>query len=325
VLSLSSCVLAKRLPLMGLVGLWCCGCIAVQIHHAKKMRSGSTDTPPKQVDLTFIKVGETSHDEVSKRLSWIDAGVDAKAFFAGRWAENSWGVAWGAASFPYAGGGYNEIWKTHNVIIDFDDQSLVKGVTHFADKGIIAILSTRLNQASEPTLDRTVPIKMSIEYLPIESNKAHLGDLILGENELEFLESPDGNKKGKYSYKTAKQNISRITMGMSEPSEPQQNKDAGVQTAGREIRLFGIHVWSVLFAEDRPCLSWHRPFAEACEAHLRNAQRANRTGSDPAGPRDRRSEAQSAGTGRFPEPFLYQVLGLVCLTARTGRLPWATS
>ena len=32
-----------------------------------------------------------------------------------------------------------------------------------------------------------------------------------------------------------------------------------------------------------------------------------------------------AGTGRFPEPFLDQVLGLVCLTARTGRLPWATS
>ena len=109
------------------------------------------------------------------------------------------------------------------MIIDFDDQSLVKGVTHFADKGIIAILSTRLNQASEPTLDRTVPIKMSIEYLrPIESNKAHLGDLILGENELEFLESPDGNKKGKYSFKTAKQNINHITMGMSEPSEPQQ-------------------------------------------------------------------------------------------------------
>ena len=32
-----------------------------------------------------------------------------------------------------------------------------------------------------------------------------------------------------------------------------------------------------------------------------------------------------AGTGRFPEPFLDHVLGLVCLTARTGRLPWATS
>ena len=222
-LSLPSCVLAKRLLLTGLIGLWCCGCIAVPIHHAKKMKSGSTDTPPRQVDLTFIKVGETSRDEVSKRLSWVDTGIDGKAFFAGRWAENSWGVAWGAASFPYAGGGYNEIWKTHNVIIDFDDRFLVKGVTHFADKDIIAILSTRLKQASESTLDRTVPIKMSIEYLrPSESSKAHLGELILSKDEWEFVESPDGNKKGKYSYKTTKQNISHITMGMSEPSEPQQ-------------------------------------------------------------------------------------------------------
>ncbi|HVH69565.1 MAG TPA: group II intron reverse transcriptase/maturase [Candidatus Dormibacteraeota bacterium] len=32
-----------------------------------------------------------------------------------------------------------------------------------------------------------------------------------------------------------------------------------------------------------------------------------------------------AGTGRFPETSLYQVLGLVRLTARTGSLPWATS
>ena len=31
-----------------------------------------------------------------------------------------------------------------------------------------------------------------------------------------------------------------------------------------------------------------------------------------------------AGTGRFPETSLYQVLGLVRLTARTGSLPWAT-
>jgi RNA-directed DNA polymerase len=32
-----------------------------------------------------------------------------------------------------------------------------------------------------------------------------------------------------------------------------------------------------------------------------------------------------AGTGRFPEPFLHQVLGLVRLTRRTGSFPWATS
>jgi RNA-directed DNA polymerase len=32
-----------------------------------------------------------------------------------------------------------------------------------------------------------------------------------------------------------------------------------------------------------------------------------------------------ARAGRFPEPFLHRVLGLVCLTKRTGSLPWATS
>ncbi len=214
--------LAKRLLLTGILGIWCAGCVAVPIHHATKMRSSSIDAPPKQVDLTFIKVGETSHDEVSKRLSWIDAGVDGKSFFAGRWAENSWGFAWAAASYPYAGGGYNEIWKTHNVIIDFDDQAVVKGVTHFADKDIVSILSQRLKQASEPALDLTAPIRISTQYLRSSNSEAHPGDLILSQVDLEFLESLDGNKKRKYSYKTSRQNVTHITMWPSDPSQPQQ-------------------------------------------------------------------------------------------------------
>jgi group II intron reverse transcriptase/maturase len=36
-------------------------------------------------------------------------------------------------------------------------------------------------------------------------------------------------------------------------------------------------------------------------------------------------KVSGTGTGRFPEHFLHQVLGLVCLTERTGSLPWATS
>jgi hypothetical protein len=222
VLNLPTCALAKRLVLTGILGIWCAGCIAVPIHHATKIRSSSIDAPPKQVDLTFIKVGETSHDEVLKRLSWIDAGIDGKSFFAGRWAENSWGVAWGGASYPYAGGGYNEIWKTHNVIIDFDDHSLVKGVTYLADKNIVSILSPRLKQASELTLDLTVPIRISIQYLRSSNSEAHPGDLILSQDDLEFLESLDGNKKGKYSYETSRQNVTHITMSASDPSQPQQ-------------------------------------------------------------------------------------------------------
>ena len=106
VFRLPSFVLVKRLVVTGIPGIWCSGCLAVLIHHAKNMRSLSTDTAPPQVDLTFVKLGETPRDEVTERLSWIDTGVAGKNFFVGRWAENNWGVAWGAASYPYMGGGF---------------------------------------------------------------------------------------------------------------------------------------------------------------------------------------------------------------------------
>jgi len=48
------------------------------------------------------------------------------------------------------------------------------------------------------------------------------------------------------------------------------NEDAGLQTAGREIRLSGLHVWSVLFAEDGARVPWYGALEEAviriCEA-----------------------------------------------------------
>src|SRR6516162_2898831 len=219
-----SFVLVKHLVVTGIFGIWCSGCLAVPIHHAKNMRSITADAAPPQVDLTFVKFGETSRDEVTKRLSWIDAGVTGKNFFVGRWAENNWDIVWGGASYPYMGGGSYEIWKTHNVIIDFDDQSWVIGVTQFADKNIIATLSSRLRQASEPTLDLTVAIKIPIEYLCLTdiNNPSHIGDLMLSSDELKFLESPRGDKKGKYSYKTPAKNMTHITMGYSDPSQPQQ-------------------------------------------------------------------------------------------------------
>jgi hypothetical protein len=37
---------------------------------------------------------------------------------------------------------------------------------------------------------------------------------------------------------------------------------AGLQTAGREVRLSGVHVWSVLFAEDRAFVHWYGSLEE---------------------------------------------------------------
>src|SRR5580704_5214792 len=69
---------------------------------------------------------------------------------------------------------------------------------------------------------------------------------------------------------------------------------AGLDTldAGREIRLSGLYVWSVLFAEDGARVPRYGALEEAGDPHLRGDKRNDRTGSNPAGPRDGGSEAQ---------------------------------
>ena len=216
-------VLAKRLLVAGFLGMWCAGCLVVPVHHAKKMKSLSTDPAPKQLDLTFIKLGETSRDEVTQRLSWIDTGVSGKNFFVGRWAENSWAVLWGAAAYYSANGGYNQVWNTHNVIIDFGDESVVTRVEQFKDKYIIANLAQRIRQAQEAKLDLSVPIKVPIRNSCFNDVNGYPGNFILSRDELEFLESPtDKNGKQKHSYKTPAENVTGITMGFDDPSQPQQ-------------------------------------------------------------------------------------------------------
>ena len=215
--------LAERLFVTGLLGMWCCGCLVVPIHHAKEMKSLSADPAPKQVDLTFIKLGETSRNEVVQHLGWIDTGASGKNFFVGRWAENSWALLWGAASYPAVNGGYNQVWNTHNVIIDFDEKSVVVGVEQFKDKYIIDNLAQRISQAQEAKLDLSVPIKVPVQNSCFDDANGYPGDLILSSDELEFLESVT-NKHGKqgHSYKTPATNVTKVTMGFDDPSQPQQ-------------------------------------------------------------------------------------------------------
>ena len=205
-----------------LLAFWCCGCLVIPIHHSKNMRSLSTEAPPKQVDLSFVKVGETSRDQVLQRLGWIDTGLHEQNFFLGRWAENSWGIAWAAGSYYTATGGYNQVWKAHNVVIDFDDQAMVSGIATFPDKELLATLAARLSPASERTLDLSVPITIPILYTRDLGYESHAGNFLLSQEELEFRESPNGNKKQKYNFKTPPGNVTRVTMGSSDPAQPEQ-------------------------------------------------------------------------------------------------------
>lgn len=143
----------------------------------------------------------------------------------------------------------------------------------------------------------------------------------------------------------------------------ERDEDAGLQAAGRKVRLSWVHVWSLLFAEDGRAYLGTTPSKKRvqriCEAISEMTKRkqtqqeakilvgklrmmigwANyfclgpvskpyRAVDQHARKRLRqwlcaKHQEKWPATKRFPEASLYQVFGLVCLPKRTASLPWA--
>src|SRR5689334_24987124 len=55
-------------------------------------------------------------------------------------------------------------------------------------------------------------------------------------------------------------------------TDGERNEDAGLQATGRKVRLSGILVWSLLFAEDGSSLYRNDPFQETGATHLSSDQ-----------------------------------------------------
>jgi hypothetical protein len=163
----------------------------------------------KKLDLDFIQVGTTTREEVGQKLGWIDTGLRDDRLFVGRWADSSWGVAW-AAGGPYAAaGGWNRVWKTHNLVLDFDEKGVVQQMSFVPDKDILRTLSARVSQEPNHSLDLSTPIEVPVEY--IRQGKRFLGTLILGRDTLQFLEEP--GVKESYDFRTSPENMSHLSMG----------------------------------------------------------------------------------------------------------------
>src|SRR4029077_6856300 len=69
--------------------------------------------------------------------------------------------------------------------------------------------------------------------------------------------------------------------------------DAGLQAAGRDVRLSGVHVRALLLDEKGPRLSRYKTFEEAGAAYLPRDQRGHRTRYPGTKLADDRGEAQS--------------------------------
>jgi|SRR5215467_571942 len=80
----------------------------------------------KNVDVGFIHFGQTTRAEIKEKLKLIDTGYQGDRFFLGRWASSTWGgwiILAGMCCEAVGGGGM--VWKSGNLLVEFDDSGTV--------------------------------------------------------------------------------------------------------------------------------------------------------------------------------------------------------
>lgn len=132
--------------------------------HIKDMSGNS-----EKVDLTFLRAGSTTREEIMKRLSAIDTHAELSGRFWGRWKISQWGIGGVVAAPPVAGGGGGErMWKTRNLFVDFDGNGIVKSWTLVDDKKLFRKLDSIDNSSKRP-LEPVFPIRTTV-LLPRAGN-----------------------------------------------------------------------------------------------------------------------------------------------------------
>jgi hypothetical protein len=137
----------------------------------------------------------------------------------------------------------------------------------------------------------------------------------LPEEKFDFLGYTFGRN---YSPKTGRAHIGTV------PSKKRVIRicEAISETTGRDQTLLDQEM--VVAKLNRTMLGWANYFClgpvskayHAVDQHARNRLRQWLCA---------KHKVLGAGTKRFPEAYLHEVLGLVCLTKRTSSFPWATS
>jgi len=210
-----------RLALTAFVCVYCCGCI-IPIHNAKKTRVPSGLETKSTVDPSFIKVGQTSREEVVEKLGWADTGVEDDRFFICRWSESSWAALWILGGPGAAEAGSYRQWNDHNLLIEFDEKGVVQQTTYFPDKEFLATFSSLVAKYPTHTLDLSVPIEVPVAR---EYRTLYFGKLVLGADSVAFVEKPEFRAKGKHDFQTTPENLRDIAIsGWAESykKEPQQ-------------------------------------------------------------------------------------------------------
>ena len=167
----------RSVVLFPLTLLLCSACIVVPVRVPELSRNAAG--LDEHIDFSFLKSGITKRGEVTKNLAAIDTRADER-FFWGRWQSSKWYVGGGTIG---AGGG-DRVWATHNILIQFDPQDLVREWVIIDGKNLDSHLDV-LNGQNAPALSIPVllPAKRPFEYLS--------GQLDLKSDAIEYSDATD--------------------------------------------------------------------------------------------------------------------------------------
>jgi hypothetical protein len=200
------------------------GCVIAPVPLSTKAKDISGN--PVRLDLAFLKAGSTTRGEVTKNLGPIDTQVNQANFFWGRWQSSSWGYG-GVVAVPDKGGaGGARVWGVHNLLVEFDQQGVVKSWSVVDDKKLLPQLG--LLAATSPSLDLSSPLHAKVHVPAIHEVDDHnpayaVAELVLSADSFECRDAkpsrPNIFPSSCENLQTPRTNIARIEPAISDDGD----------------------------------------------------------------------------------------------------------
>jgi hypothetical protein len=109
-------------------------CVAVPVRMSPQVQG----PPGVSADHTFIRVGQTSRQEVLQRLGWADAGLNENRIFWGRWRQSSSGTVMVLLVPGAVGGERQRNWSLRNLMVEFDEHEVaLRVVENVEDRNVV--------------------------------------------------------------------------------------------------------------------------------------------------------------------------------------------
>ncbi len=169
------------------------GCIgATPLHKHTRTPEG---TEVKDIDLSFLHPGQTTRAEVREKLKLIDTGYQGDHFFLGRWSSSTW-AAWMVYPDPRFPSAAGRVWKSGNLLVEFDDAGVVKRFEPFNDAKAPRYLAP---VAADTPLQLASPLELPVKYYLLAGGQIVDAKIVLSKGSFDFEELGERKKKQKFS------------------------------------------------------------------------------------------------------------------------------